>query len=328
MSSILITGGKGFLGNHLVKKLTDNNEQVRIFAHSHSKEESTEEYRNDNVIWGDIRNKKDVEKAVKGVDSVIHLVSNFRKGGSDKKEAYSINVEGTENVLNASHKYGAKRLIHCSTIGVHGSVKEIPANEETPFNPGDLYQETKLIAENKVWEFYKRTNLPITVVRPISLFGPGDLRMLKLFRSIKKGRFVMIGKGDKFFQPAYIDDVVNGFLICLKNDKAIGQAFIIGSDEYLPLKDLVQLIAKELNVTVPNIKIPLTPVLMMAYLCERICVPLGVEPPLHKRRVSFFQNNRAFSIEKAKRVLGYRPEVSLREGIKRTIQWYEDNGWL
>ena len=328
MSLILVTGGKGFLGNHLVAKLTENKEEVRIFAHAHSKEGERKDENGNNVVWGDIRDLKAVEKAVQGVDIVIHLVSNFRKGGSDKKEAYSINVEGTENILNASSKFGVKQLIHCSTIGVHGSVKEIPANEETPFNPGDLYQETKLMAEKRIWDFYRKTNLSVTVIRPISLFGPGDLRMLKLFRTIKKGRFIMIGKGDKFFQPAYIDDVVNGFLLCLKNEKAIGEVFIIGGDEYVPLKDLVQMIAKELNVTIPKIKIPLTPVLLLAYICERICAPLGIEPPLHKRRVSFFQNNRAFSVEKAKNILGFQPQISLREGIKRTISWYEENGWL
>lgn len=328
MSLILVTGGKGFLGGHLVTKLTETKEDVRIFAHAHPEEINHNEKNGNNVVWGDIRDKKAVEKAVDGVDAVIHLVSNFRKGGSDKKEAYSINVEGTENILNSSLKFGVKRLIHCSTIGVHGSVREIPANEETPFNPGDLYQETKLIAEKRVWEFYKKTKLPITVIRPISLIGPGDLRMLKLFRTIKKGRFIMIGKGDKFFQPAYIDDVVSGFLLCLKNEKAIGEVFIVGGEEYVPLKELVQLIAKELNASVPKIKIPLAPVLLMAYICERICTPLGIEPPLHKRRVSFFQNNRAFSIEKAKKILGYKPQFSLKEGIQRTIQWYEEHGWL
>jgi len=324
---ILVTGGKGFLGSHLVTRLVKDGEEVRIFAHKHpdiSKEELAEE----NVIWGDIRDQNAVEKAINGVDKVIHLVSNFRKGGSDKNEAYSINVEGTNNVLNAALKHKIKQLIHCSTIGVHGDVRSIPADEETDFNPCDLYQETKLMAEKRVWEFYKETGLPTTVIRPISLFGPGDLRMLKLFRMIKKGRFVMVGKGNALFQPAYIDDVVRGFLLCLNNEKAIGEAFIIGGDEYLPLKELVQLIASELKVPPPKLKVPLAPVLWLATLCEHFCVPFGIEPPLHRRRVSFFQNNRAFSIEKAKRILGYEPHVSLREGIQRTIQWYEDHGWL
>jgi nucleoside-diphosphate-sugar epimerase len=325
MGTVLVTGGKGFLGQHLVSRLDELGEKVRIFART---PEGQKEEPGNNVVWGDIRDTKAVNRAVEGVDAVIHLVSNFRKGGSDKNEAYSINVEGTENVLNASLKYGVKRLIHCSTIGVHGDVRSIPANEETAFNPGDLYQETKLIAEKRVWEFYKKTGLPTTVIRPISLLGPGDLRMLKLFRMIKRGRFVMVGHGNILFQPAYIDDVVRGFLLCLHNEKAVGEVFIIGGDEYLPLKALVRLIASELKVPPPKLKLPLVPVLWLATLCEHLCAPFGIEPPLHRRRVSFFQNNRAFSIEKAKRVLAYKPQVSLREGIQRSIRWYEDHGWL
>lgn len=326
MGSVLITGGKGFLGQHLVTAFSKQGHRVRVFARPNSSLE--EGSKNNNIFWGDIRDDMAVQRAIEGMDYVIHLVSNFRKGGSDKGEAYDINVVGTENVLKASKKYSVKHLIHCSTIGVHGSVREIPANEETPYNPGDLYQETKLIAEKKVWAFFNETQLPITVIRPISMLGPGDVRMLKLFKMIKRGRFVMVGKGEAFFQPAYIDDVVEGFRLCLNNEKAIGEAFIIGGDTYVTLRELVNLIAETLRVPPPTFQIPLTPVLLLAGLCERICGPLGIEPPLHKRRVSFFQNNRAFSVAKAKRILGYQPQVSLREGIKKTIKWYEENGWL
>jgi len=327
MGVILVTGGRGFLGTNLVSRLTQQGEKVRVFARPHNKPGSMNLAESE-VVFGDIRDQKAVEQAVDGVDKVIHLVSNFRKGGSDKKDAYAINVEGTENVLQASLKNGVKQLIHCSTIGVHGDVRTIPANEETPFNPGDLYQETKLIAEKRVWEFHRKTALPITVIRPISMLGPGDLRMLKLFRMIKKKRFIVVGNGKALFQPAYIDDVVQGFILCLNNDKAIGEIFIIGGEEYVPLKELFRLIAEELGVLPPKLKIPLFPVLFLAALCEKICVPLRIEPPLHRRRVSFFKNNRAFSIEKAKKILGFQPEVSLREGIRRTIHWYEKNDWL
>jgi nucleoside-diphosphate-sugar epimerase len=327
MSEVLITGGKGFLGQHIVDHFSQEGERVRILARPTSDEDG-EGVDTENIVWGDIRDPEAVERAVEGVDRVVHLVSNFRKGGSDKNEAYDVNVVGTENVLNAALKSGVKRLVHCSTIGVHGNVLEIPANEETPTNPGDLYQETKWIAEQKVWGFFQKTGLPISVVRPISLLGPGDQRMLKLFRMIKQGRFLMIGQGDVFFQPAYIDDVVRGFHLCLHHEAAVGEAFIIGSEEYLPLRDLVQLIARELKVSPPRYRVPLAPVLWLATLCEQVCVPLGLEPPLHRRRVSFFQNNRAFSIEKAKRMLGYQPQVSLQEGIQRTISWYQNQGWL
>jgi nucleoside-diphosphate-sugar epimerase len=116
--------------------------------------------------------------------------------------------------------------------------------------------------------------------------------------------------------------------LCLRRETAVGEAFIIGSEEYIPLRDLVQLIAAEMGVPAPTRKIPLTPILWAAGFCEQVCVPLGIEPPLHRRRVSFFQNNRAFDISKAKQLLGYQPQISLREGIRRTISWYEEQGWL
>ena len=325
MDTVLVTGGKGFLGSHIVSQLEAEGKQVRVLARPAHKNKENE---SEDIVWGDIRDPQAVDSAVQGVDNVIHVVSNFRQGGSDEKVAYATNVEGTLNLLNAAKKHNVKHLIHCSTIGVHGTVLEIPANEETAFNPTDLYQETKLIAEQKVWEFHKETGLPITVIRPISLFGPGDLRMLKLFKMIQKGRFFIVGKGEVLFHPAYIDDVVRGFMLCLNNKKAIGETFIIGGDKYLPLNDLCQLIADELEVDPPSVKVPMAPVLALATLCEKVCVPFGIEPPLHRRRVSFFQNNRAFSIQKVKDVLGYEPKYSLQETIHNTANWYKQQGYL
>ncbi|MFK8185841.1 MAG: NAD-dependent epimerase/dehydratase family protein [Phormidesmis sp.] len=325
METVLVTGGKGFLGSHLVSQLQAEGKQVRILARPHHK---TSEDEGKDIIWGDIRDPEAVDKAVAGVDNVIHVVSNFRQGGSDEKVAYATNVDGTINLLKAAKKHGVKHLIHCSTIGVHGTVLEIPANEETTFNPTDLYQETKLIAEQKVWEFHQETGLPITVIRPISLFGPGDLRMLKLFKMIQQGKFFIVGKGEVLFHPAYIDDVVRGFMMCLNNEKAIGETFIIGGDKYLPLNDLCQLIADELAVKPPSLRLPMAPVLAAATLCEKVCAPFGIEPPLHRRRVSFFQNNRAFSIQKVKDVLGYEPQYSLQDTIHKTADWYKQEGYL
>lgn len=323
---ILITGGLGFLGGHLSARFSAAGEAVRILARPERRAETQESPHE--IVWGDIRDAESVERAVRGAKVVVHTVSNFRKGGSDEQEAYAVNVEGTRNVLAACRKAGVEQLIHCSTIGVHGSVLEIPADEETPFNPLDLYQETKLLAEQEVWKAYRETGLPVTVIRPISMFGPGDQRMLKLFRMIQKRRFVMVGDGEALFQPAYIDDVVEGFRLVLRNPKAIGEAFIVGGEEYVPLKSLVAMIAEELDVPAPRLRLPLGPVLLAADLCERIFVPFKREPPLHRRRVSFFQNNRAFTVRKAKEVLGFRPSKSLREGLRSTIGWYRQQGWI
>lgn len=324
---ILITGGLGFLGSHLSTRLQAAGEPVRVLARP-ATVNGHPSFSSPHVVWGDIRDAAAVDRAVQGTDVVIHLVSNFRKGGSDDKEAFAVNVEGTRNILEACSRHGVRQLIHCSTIGVHGSVLEIPATEDTPFNPLDLYQETKLQAEQEVWRHHRATGLPVTVIRPISMFGPGDRRMLKLFRMIQKRRFVMVGDGAALFQPAYIDDVVDGFQLCLRNDKALGEAFIMGGEEYVPLRDLVGMIASELGVPPPRLRVPLRPILTLADLCEKCFVPLGMEPPLHRRRVSFFQNNRAFSIDKARRVLGFQPKMPLREALRSTIGWYQAHGWM
>jgi dihydroflavonol-4-reductase len=322
----LVTGGTGFLGQNLVAALRARGDHVRVLAHTEPTRRPADA--GVEVVWGDIRDRRVVGQAARDMDYVIHTVSNFRKAGSDKHEARAVNVEGSLNVCRASKAAGVRQLVHCSTIGVHGSVKEVPATEETPFNPGDLYQETKLEAEQEVWKFYESEGLPVTVIRPISIIGPGDLRMLKLFRMIKNRRFVMVGGGEALFQPAYIDDVVQGFLLSVGNEKAIGEAFIVGGEEYVPLKTLVQMIADEFDVGGPWIRVPMAPMLALARLCELGCAPLGIEPPLHRRRISFFQNNRAFKVDKAKRLLGFAPQVGLREGLRKTIDAYTACGWL
>lgn len=314
------------MGTRLCARLTEAGETVRILAHPRRKGAARGSPHE--IVWGDIRDTAAVDRAVRGAEAVFHLVSNFRRGGSDEKEAFEVNVGGTRNVLEASTRYGVGQVIHCSTIGVHGSVLEIPADEGTPFNPLDLYQETKVQAEQAVWKHHGATGLPVTIIRPISIFGPGDTRLLKLFRMIQKRRFVMIGDGSALFHPAYIDDVVEGFQLSLRNPKAFGEVFIVGGDEYMPLRDLVAMIAAELGVRPPHWRLPLRPVLVLANVCEKLFVPLGLEPPLHRRRVSFFQNNRAFAIEKARRVLGFQPRMSLRDSIRTTIGWYRRQGWL
>ncbi|MCH2171015.1 NAD-dependent epimerase/dehydratase family protein [Myxococcota bacterium] len=323
MAKILVTGGAGFLGGHLVGELIKRGDEVTSYGR-HLPDSPIEGVR---YLQGDIRDDRGVDAAVAGMDVVFHLVSNFRSAASDG-EAESINVTGTEHVLQAALRHRVDRLVHTSTIGVHGSVREVPANERTAFNPGDAYQETKLRAEQRVWEIYRETGLPISVVRPISLLGPGDERMVKLFKLVKKRRFVIFGDGSPLFQPAYVDDVVAGFLLCMEKDEAVGEAFILGGDEYLPLNELVEMIAEECGVRPLGLHVPMAPMQWMASVCEAIFPPLGLEPPLHHRRLSFFQNHRAFCIDKARERLGFEPEVRLRDAIRRTLHWYEDHGWV
>lgn len=327
MKRVLITGGLGFLGSALVAEFASAGFDTRIFNRPGRRAASFVHPSGYPITWGDIRDPDAVSRAVEGMDIVVHTVSNFREARTDR-DAYPINVGGTDNLLAACATHRVQRIVLCSTIGVHGNVAQVPATEESPCNPGDVYQETKVEVERRAHAFEQEKGIPICILRPASLYGPGDLRMLKLFRMIQQRRFVMLGQGDANFHPAYIDDVARAFVLAAEHPRAPGETFIVGGDGFLPLRELVEAIARHLHVPPPGIRFPLGPVELLARACEALCRPFNIEPPLHRRRMSFFRNNRGFSIDKARRMLGYQPRITLDEGLERTIAWYESRGLL
>jgi nucleoside-diphosphate-sugar epimerase len=327
MNRVLVTGGLGFLGSALVREFAASGFEVRILNRKGRRPAGFVHPDGHEIMWGDIRDTDAVSRATSGANVVVHTVSNFREARTDR-DAYPINVGGTDNILAASQRHGISRLVLCSTIGVHGSVLQVPADENTAYNPGDIYQETKVVVERHARAFEQEHGLPVCILRPASLYGPGDTRMLKLFRMIQRRRFVLLGSGSAFFHPAYIEDVARGFVLAATHPKAAGETFILGGEEYLKLRDLVAAVARQLRVPPPRARMPLWPMELLAAACELACKPFGLEPPLHPRRMSFFRNNRAFTIQKAKRVLGYTPQVTLAEGLERTISWYEAQSLL
>lgn len=149
-----------------------------------------------------------------------------------------------------------------------------------------------------------------------------------MFRMLSKRRFFMLGPCRENFHAVFIDDAVDGFVRALTTPGIAGQTFIIGGAKYVPLRDYITAAAQAVNAPGPWIRLPYWPFFAAAALCETVCVPLGIEPPLHRRRIRFYRNNRAFSIQKAQEILGYNPLVPLEEGLARTVAWYRQNGHL
>ena len=326
MGKVLVTGATGFLGQHLVRALVRQGESVRVAVHAAPLPDDPTFGACERVDGVDVRDPRAVARAVEGSSKVIHLVSNFRRPGSDG-EAEAINVGGTENVLAAAARFGVDQVIHCSTIGVHGSVTEVPSDESSPYAPGDRYQQSKLEAEQRV-RAAQAAGLNVTVLRPVSMYGPGDTRMLKLFRMVKRGWFVRAGSGRTRFQPSHVDDVVAGFMLVLGNQAAAGGTFIVGGEESVTLDTFAAMLGEALGVRVRTVRVPLAPLTAAAWLCEMACRPFGIDPPLYRRRLSFFQNERVFTVRHARETLGYRPRVSLQEGLRETAAWYRRQGWL
>lgn len=322
---VAVTGATGFTGGALVRALLAEDYRVRALVRDGRR--LTTDHPGLERITGDLADRQALAALVRGAELVMHVAAKFRTEGPLERFA-SVNHQGTVNMLEAARSAGVRRFVHCSTIGVHGDVHRGPADEESPFNPRDNYQRTKVMAEDACREEMARGNMEIVIARPCAIYGPGDLRMLKMFRLLSHRSFVMIGDGKPNFHPVYIDDLVDGFLATMRVPEAAGEAFILGGPRYLPLADYVATAAAALGVPPPRFRLPYRVMNGAAWACEAVCRPVGIEPPLHRRRLTFFRHNRAFSIEKARRILGYSPRIDLEEGFRRTVAQYRRDGQL
>lgn len=322
MGKTLVTGATGFTGSRLCRRLVREGKKVVAFVRSNSRyRDLAAEGVECRVV--DIKNPRAVRENFDGIEKVYHLAAAYRTELSDKKEFWEVNVEGARNMLSAATAVKVKRFLHCSTVGVQGEIEDPPADEDYRFKPGDHYQESKLAGELLAREFFSK-GLPGVVIRPVGIYGPGDVRFLKLFRPINRGYFVMIGSGDVLYHMTYIDDLIEGIVTAGDHPAAVGEVFTLAGGRYTPLKELVGMIASVLGKPVPRWRVPFFPVYAAAVACDAVCRPIGVKPPLYPRRVEFFSKDRAFSIEKANRMLGYTPKVGLREGLTRTADWYRE----
>lgn len=323
---VLVIGATGFAGGALTRALRGDGVAVRAMVRPNSDAAALRELGVE-IVPGDVCDAESVSAAVAGTSLVYNFASPFRSATPTRDYFRQVNHDGAIHIARAVQTHEVPRFVHCSTIGVHGHVQEIPCTETSPFNPGDDYQDTKLEGELAIQKMISE-GLPAVIMRPASMYGPGDLRMLKMFRMIHTGRWRTVGDGQAWFHPTYIDDLVAGFRLCGEHPAALGQVFILASKDPLRLNALADAVADAVGVPHPTRKVPLRPVLAAARLCETLCRPFGIEPPLHERRVRFFTNDRNFDAAKARDMLGFKTEVSLTDGLARTTQWYFDNGYL
>ena len=322
---ILVTGGTGFSGSHLCERLVGQGHYVRSLVRKGSRPDFLKSIGVE-IVYGDLSQPATLYPAVREMDIVYHIAALYRQQSVDPKMFRQINTEAVEDLLAASVQNGVRRFVHCSTVGVHGHISHPPATEDSRYSPGDIYQETKLEGEKIAQHYMKEGKIAVTIFRPTPIYGPRDLRFLKLFRAIKKRRFIMLGSGEVTYHLVYIDDLIDGIILCGTQERAIGNTYILGGEGYVTLDQLAAMIAEELKVPQPGLHLPLWPVYVSGFLCEALCKPLHIEPPLYRRRIDFFRKSRAFDISKAKRELGFEPKRDLKTGIRLTAEWYRKEG--
>jgi nucleoside-diphosphate-sugar epimerase len=329
-SKLLVTGAAGFIGGALLKRLAEYECDVvgTVLLQEEAEQLRANGYRAEVL---DLAGDEPWDSLLEGVDCVFHMAAMFTETEHGESMYRKVNVDGAVKLVQTAVRCGVQRFVHCSTVGVHGDVKEIPCRESSPFNPMDEYHRTKLDGELAIMDF--ASHLPsggmvVTSNRPAMVYGPGDLRLLKLFKAVVSGRFRMIGSGKVLAHLGYIDDQVDSFLLCAvrPRDAVHLEAFNIASGRHITLNELVSTIADAARVRIPKTKIPVAPVWLAGLLCEIACRPFGVRPPIFRRRVGFFTHNRAFDLSKAKHKLGYVSKVGHEEGIRLMLDWYERQG--
>jgi dihydroflavonol-4-reductase len=325
---IAMTGATGFLGGSIASSLVQDGYRVRVLKRRADAPVGLVDSVENQVatVIGDLDDKDALDRLMEGADAAIHVAGMFRSEGA-YADFERVNRDGALNALEAAIKAKVKRYVHTSTGGVHGAISGV-ADENAPFNPMDAYQESKLKGEMAVRSRAQNEDIELVVVRPTAIYGPGDHRMLKMFTMIQKGSFFLVGKASPNFHPVYIDDLVDGYRRVLRTPKVGGETFIIGGPRALPLSEYLGTAARVLEAAPPSLRIPYAPMYVAARLCEALFPLLGRQPPLHRRRLGFFINNRSFSTAKARAVLGHEPKVDLDEGFSRTVAWYRSAGLL
>lgn len=326
MSRTLVTGATGFTGSNLCRRLVDDGEQVVAWVRAGSDTAPLDALGVESRLV-DICDAGAVRAAMSGFDTVYHIAAAFRVEHVDTGVFRRVNVDATRNLLQAARAGGVRRFVHCSTVGVQGDIDDPPATEEYRYAPGDHYQESKLEGELLALEAAAE-GLAVSVVRPAGIYGPGDTRFLKLFRPISRGRFIMIGSGEVLYHLTYIDDLVDGIVRAGRTPQAVGEVFTLAGPRIATLRELVDAIADAVGARRPRLRLPYAPVHAASVVCEKACKLIGVAPPLYPRRVEFFEKDRAFDISKARRLLGYDPQVDLEEGLRRTAAWYREQGLI
>ncbi len=323
----LVTGATGFTGGHLARMLVARGHHVRALVRDRSKA-SDLAAAGIELVEGDLRDRAALDRAVSGIERVYHIAAMYRQAGLPADTYRAVNALAARDMIEAAARAGVTRVMHCSTVGVHGDVEHPPANEDAPLKPGDVYQETKLEGENLARDAGHRLGIEVTIARPTGIYGPGDRRLLKMFKGVARGRFPILGSGNIYYHLTFIDDLCEGFRLCAEAPGGAGRTYILAGGEVTTLNELVGLVADVAGVRPPSLRLPVWPFWVAGAACEAVCAPLGIEPPLYRRRVDFYTKSRAFDISRARAEIGYDPQVGLREGIRRTLDWYRHRGWL
>jgi nucleoside-diphosphate-sugar epimerase len=327
---LLITGATGFIGSRLALQARRNGIDVLGTGRAEIdvERERLAELRAADVLVeiGTLHDVGFVRRLVRDRTVVVHLAAAQHESHMPAAYFRSVNVDVVRQLLEECRSAGIRRFVYGSTMGVYGDGSQQQLDEQSELRPENPYQETKLEAEALVRA--RACDFDTAIVRIAETYGPGDWRLLKLFRALERGQFFMIGPGTNRRQCIHVNDLVRGLWLAAEHPAAVGETFIMAGREVMTTNEMVERIATALDRKPPRMKVPLWPFVAAATVLEKTLQPLRIHPPLHRRRLDFFRKSFVFSTMKAQRLLGFTPEIDFQSGVADTARWYRSRGLL
>lgn len=335
---ILVTGGTGFIGSHLVEKLLNEGHKVKVLVRE--SESNGIKFQNKDaraflkeldaeICYGDLTDKDSLLKAVNNVDAVFHLAAIARPMEIPDKTYFIINEQGTKNLLESCKNKKLKKIVIMSSVSAVGPTHdENPVNEKSVCKPIDIYGWSKLAAEKAGFEYIQKYKLPIVFLRPPMVFGPRDFEMLRWFKFISKRFFPIKGNKEGLMEFLYVENLIEACLLALTKGKT-GEIYHITNEKHYTVDEIVSAIAKAEGIKVLPIKFPKFSFIIAGYAMEFFAKLFGFHPLFKHDTVEWMTKKFWYSdCSKAKKELGYTAKISLDEGVKKTVEYYKLKGYI
>ena len=324
----LVTGATGFIGSHLAEALVAAGDDVRALVRSSSDTRHLERLGIERCS-GDLTDPVSLGQAAEGMDHVFHCAA-VVTDWDPQNNSYAVNVEGTAALADAALRAGVKKLVYLSTTEVYGH-PDAPVAEDAPYRRrGWPYCDTKIEAEKRIWAYHER-GLPVTVLRPATVYGPrSENVMIEFVELLRSGQMMLADGGRKTVGLCYVTDLVDLMLQVGQAEIGLGRAYNVADGTDTTWAEFINGLAALLDLPPVRISIPRRLAYPLGWAMEKWAAWRGSDrrPLVTRMAVEFVGTHQAFPIERARRELGFRPRVFMEEGLRRTVDWLRAEGYI
>lgn len=326
----LLTGASGFVGASVLRHLIEAQHDVRVLVRPNSDRRNLEGVKCD-VVTGDLADALSLERAVAGCEAVFHVAADYRLWVTDPDPMYRANVEGTKNLLLAAANAGVTRIIYTSSVATLGNLPgDESADEVTASTVEDMishYKRSKFLAEEEVRRLVREAGVPVVIVNPAAPFGPRDVKPTPTGAIVVRAA---AGKMPAFVDTGlnvvHVDDVAKGHMLAFERG-VVGERYILGA-ENMTLHQILQTVCGHAGRKAPSVKLPHGPLIPVAFAAEAVTrVFGGKEPMVTVDAVRMAKKRMYFSIDKARRELGYDPRPAT-QALTDAVDWFRASGYL